>query len=162
VGSFTEFKLMQKLISDLSINHTIDENHSVSIKQFPTYTGNFSFKINFSFLNQSLQGNLHKFLKQPLHSYQNHLPLSYTACTQKKDSSCTATVQIHTTVWIYCADPYHCTDLLYHCLFNLLKTCKSILILLCAAFSPLVIQPAQLFNCKEYLSILSYLCFLKP
>jgi hypothetical protein len=65
---------MQKLISDHSINHTIAENvNSGSIKQFHTYTGNFSFKISFSFLNQSLQGNLHKLLKQQLHGYQNHL-----------------------------------------------------------------------------------------
>jgi hypothetical protein len=148
---------MQKLISDHSINHTIAENiNSRSIKQFHTYTGNFSFKISFSFLNQSLQGNLHKLLKTAAaYDYQNHLKTELYSL-QKKTA-------LHKTVdncMAYCtASVWHCTDLLYVCLFNLLKTCKSILFLLCIAFSPLVIQPAQLFNCEQYLSILSYLCF---
>jgi hypothetical protein len=164
---------MQKLISDHSINHTIaGKVNSRSIKQFHTYTGNFSFKISFSFLNQSLQGNLHKLLKQQLHGYQNHLKLSCTAC--RESTACTkrktaAVRPVHVRILMY--RPVHtivqictvqiCTNL---CTlpFQPTENCKSILFLLCIVFSPLVTQPAQLFNCNNTsLSCLIY-AFLKP
>jgi len=135
-----EINWMWKLISDHVINNTIVESvNSGSIKKNYTYVCNFSFKISFSFLNQSLQGNLHKMIKQKLHGYQNHLKLSCRTCRENKDRNCTS-----------------CFTFIVQNLYDYKTTFSTYCKLECRSFYYYV-----LFSLPSSLTILSYLCFSK-
>jgi hypothetical protein len=127
---------VQKLISGHSTTHRISGKvNSGNLKQFDTCTSNFSFKINFSFLIQSLQGNFHKLLKLKTTSAQFSKSLQKYICTKtEKKQPARKTVQvvvwIHTTAQICCTDPYDCTYLLYGWLLYILSCFSSLLNLL--------------------------------